>query len=349
MPVALYQRAARQGHYPALLDVGDAFWYGRGMAPDWSRAGEVYSRAPLGQAFFNRGYMHQHGAGVPQDFHLAKRYYDKAASMQPTAWFPVKCALAALAVHSLLESIAPGRLLPAALLKQLLFPPLQQPGVNTAGQVAGSVRLRGGSAVVRGLLRFLQILSIPAAAAGAAMGRAMEAVTGSEAGESMLVAALVVVLLLVLRRRRALRALYGPPPGPLERQLSQPLPENANQDEAQASTAIGLPAAEDVDNGSGNSGGSSSGEVGTASHGAVSGGSRHDAAALSHVPATAAMLQQRVDSSPPASVPSNTTAVAATDRRLSSGQQASAGRERDSGSSVHRSSTDEHPALMTPE
>lgn len=40
--------------------------YGRGTKPDWQRAGEVYAKATLGQAFFNLGYMHQYGAGLPQ-------------------------------------------------------------------------------------------------------------------------------------------------------------------------------------------------------------------------------------------------------------------------------------------
>lgn len=40
--------------------------YGRGTKPDWQRAGEVYAKANLGQAYFNLGYMHQYGAGLPQ-------------------------------------------------------------------------------------------------------------------------------------------------------------------------------------------------------------------------------------------------------------------------------------------
>lgn len=48
--------------------------------------------------------------------------------------------------------------------------------------------------------------------------------SSGDGGETMVLLGLVVVLLAVLRRRRALRALYGPPPGPLQRQLSRPLP-----------------------------------------------------------------------------------------------------------------------------
>jgi SEL1 protein len=33
------------------------------------------------QSMFNLGYMHQYGIGLPQDFHLAKRYFDMAAQV----------------------------------------------------------------------------------------------------------------------------------------------------------------------------------------------------------------------------------------------------------------------------
>lgn len=32
---------------------------------------------PSCQALFNLGYMHEYGAGLPQDLHLAKRFYDR--------------------------------------------------------------------------------------------------------------------------------------------------------------------------------------------------------------------------------------------------------------------------------
>lgn len=40
--------------------------------------------------------MHQHGIGLRQDFHLAKRYYDSAAETHPDAKWPVNLALAGL-------------------------------------------------------------------------------------------------------------------------------------------------------------------------------------------------------------------------------------------------------------
>lgn len=47
--------------------------YGRGTKPDWQRAGEVYAKANLGQAYFNLGYMHQYGAGLPQVRRCSRR------------------------------------------------------------------------------------------------------------------------------------------------------------------------------------------------------------------------------------------------------------------------------------
>jgi hypothetical protein len=40
--------------------------------------------------------MHEHGEGLPKDFHLAKRYYDKALATNPSAALPVYLALAGL-------------------------------------------------------------------------------------------------------------------------------------------------------------------------------------------------------------------------------------------------------------
>lgn len=258
MPVALYQRAARQGHLPALLAVGDAFWYGRSVHADWSRAGEFYSKAPLSQAFFNRGFMHQHGAGLPQDFHLAKRYYDKALSLQPAAWFPVRIALAGLSLHSFLETPSlKRRLLPSVLLKRLLFSPLQQPEGDSAQQVASSLQLSGGSAAARGVLWALRQLTTATSAAAGATTWTLGLVSGGEMGESILIVALLVLLLLVLRRRRALRALYGPPPGPVERQLSRPLTGDTDAAEPRAPAAVVSPAPESHPSGSDDNAGTS--------------------------------------------------------------------------------------------
>lgn len=52
------------------------------------------------QASFDLGHAYEMGAGVPRDLHLAKRYYDKALSIEPDAYLPVQIALARLRLKS---------------------------------------------------------------------------------------------------------------------------------------------------------------------------------------------------------------------------------------------------------
>lgn len=109
--VAMLGRAAAQGNAAALVTLGDSFWYGKGVARDWARAGRVYAEAArhrLAQALFNLGYMHQHGAGAPKDLHLAKRYYDRTAETAPDARLAAFLALAGLHVQSWWEQVQPS-------------------------------------------------------------------------------------------------------------------------------------------------------------------------------------------------------------------------------------------------
>lgn len=71
----LYSRASDQMNIHALLAVADAYYYGRGVKLDWRHAARLYEKASerSAQALFNLGYMHQYGAGLEQDLHLAKR------------------------------------------------------------------------------------------------------------------------------------------------------------------------------------------------------------------------------------------------------------------------------------
>ena len=71
----------------------------QGTERDWERAAGAYKHARLqanAQAIFNLGYMHEHGEGLPRDFHLAKRYYDEAVQTNPSAALPVYLALTGL-------------------------------------------------------------------------------------------------------------------------------------------------------------------------------------------------------------------------------------------------------------
>lgn len=110
MAVTMLGRAAAQGNAAALVKLGDSFWYGKGVARDWVRAGRVYAEAArhrLAQALFNLGYMHQHGAGVPKDLHLAKRYYDRTAETASDARLAASLALSGLHVQSWWEQVQP--------------------------------------------------------------------------------------------------------------------------------------------------------------------------------------------------------------------------------------------------
>lgn len=76
LAVQLYSRAADQMNVHALLQVADSYYYGRGVPVNWAYAAQLYEKASerSAQALFNLGYMHQFGAGLEQDLHLAKRY-----------------------------------------------------------------------------------------------------------------------------------------------------------------------------------------------------------------------------------------------------------------------------------
>lgn len=95
------QRAAEQGNYPARLKVGDYTYYGNGIEADPSKAAYHYRIAAeegsQAQAFFNLGWMHQHGIGLEKDKPLAKRYYDNAMAVHPDdAMIPCSLALLSL-------------------------------------------------------------------------------------------------------------------------------------------------------------------------------------------------------------------------------------------------------------
>ena len=54
--------------------------------------------------------MHENGVGsIPQDFHMAKRYYDLAYELNKEAYLPVKMALAKLRLRSWWNGISGGK------------------------------------------------------------------------------------------------------------------------------------------------------------------------------------------------------------------------------------------------
>ena len=124
LAISLYQRAAAQGNHEALLQVGDSYYYGKGVPRDWTQAAAMYAEASqhrIAQASYNLGFMHEYGAGLPQDIHLAKRYYDKALEAQSDAYLPIMLALFGLWVHSWWLSLKPYLPESASWLTQRIF------------------------------------------------------------------------------------------------------------------------------------------------------------------------------------------------------------------------------------
>jgi len=96
-----WTRAASQGYSAARVRLGDYYYYGLGTDIDFEAAAFHYRIASEqqnnAQAMFNLGYMHELGHGMPQDIHLAKRFYDMAADTSTDAKVPVALALTKLA------------------------------------------------------------------------------------------------------------------------------------------------------------------------------------------------------------------------------------------------------------
>lgn len=90
--LAAYEISAQQGAVGADLKIGDFYYYGMGTEVNYRKAVTHYraaSEARNAQAMFNLAYMHEHGIGLPQDLHLAKRFYDMAAETSQDAVWPV--------------------------------------------------------------------------------------------------------------------------------------------------------------------------------------------------------------------------------------------------------------------
>lgn len=88
--------SADQGNIEGYVKVGDYYYYGMGTEPQMDKSVRMYRKAAdalNAQANFNLGYMHEMGKGLPQDYYLAKRYYDSAKDIDSGAYIPVMMAL----------------------------------------------------------------------------------------------------------------------------------------------------------------------------------------------------------------------------------------------------------------
>jgi len=105
-----WTRSAAQNNVDALVKVGDYYYHGLGVPNEpenirWEKAAGYYRSAADTQysalAMWNLGWMYEHGYGVPQDFHLAKRHYDFALDTNLEAYLPVTLSLFRLHARSL--------------------------------------------------------------------------------------------------------------------------------------------------------------------------------------------------------------------------------------------------------
>lgn len=106
----LFKRSAEQGNVMSLLQLGDCYYYGNGVEQDWVRASAIYyeaykERSP--EAMFYLGFMHEFGAGVPQDLHLALKFYNMAKHTNADAALPVYLATAWLRAHKAWQWLRP--------------------------------------------------------------------------------------------------------------------------------------------------------------------------------------------------------------------------------------------------
>ncbi|CAG7854812.1 SubName: Full=Related to Sel-1 homolog {ECO:0000313/EMBL:CCA68700.1} [Serendipita indica DSM 11827] len=106
--IMYWTRSAAQGDVDAMVKLGDLHYHGIGVdeppalrhekaAGYYHAAADSYSTI----AMWNIGWMYENGIGAPQDFHLAKRYYDMALDYNHSAQFPIVLSLIKLHLRSL--------------------------------------------------------------------------------------------------------------------------------------------------------------------------------------------------------------------------------------------------------
>lgn len=107
-----WTRSSRQGTIDALVKMGDYYLNGIGTEVDVDKAVQCYTGASeylqSAQALYNLGWMHEHGVGLDQDYHLAKRYYDSAVETNDEAYLPVTLSLLKLRAKSAWNTMTHG-------------------------------------------------------------------------------------------------------------------------------------------------------------------------------------------------------------------------------------------------
>ncbi|KAL6764024.1 hypothetical protein V8C86DRAFT_2480771 [Haematococcus lacustris] len=197
----LLKRSAEMGNVASLLAMADAYFHGDGVNQDWARSSAIYyeayqERSP--EAMFNLGFMHEFGAGVPQDLTLAGRFYDMALHTSQDAALAVYCAKAWLLLHQVWAWLRPRLPALGTSVWDNVFV-LRPPHTSVLGQwtsvAASLLPHRSVMRVELGLWQWLQ---------NAGLVDLATAVTGQkDVGETAFLAALVLLLVMVLRARQA--------------------------------------------------------------------------------------------------------------------------------------------------
>lgn len=109
-----WTRSARQSNIDSLVKMGDYYLKGIGTPADMEKAASCYAAAceyhKSAMAYYNLAWMHENGAGLDQDFHLAKRYYDLALETNEEAYLPVTLSLLKLRIRSAWNTLTNGRI-----------------------------------------------------------------------------------------------------------------------------------------------------------------------------------------------------------------------------------------------
>ncbi|KAK4197851.1 hypothetical protein QBC40DRAFT_284721 [Triangularia verruculosa] len=112
LALTYWTRSARQGNIDSLVKMGDYYLKGIGAEPDVDKALQCYQGASeyqqSAQAMYNLGWMHEHGVGLQQDYHLAKRHYDAAYEINEEAYLPVSLSLLKLRAKSAWNTFTNG-------------------------------------------------------------------------------------------------------------------------------------------------------------------------------------------------------------------------------------------------
>ncbi|KAK6194040.1 hypothetical protein LQW54_011842 [Pestalotiopsis sp. IQ-011] len=112
LALVYWTRSAVQSNVDSLVKMGDYYLDGIGTDAAIDKAAQCYTGASehfqSGQALYNLGWMHEHGVGLKQDFHLAKRYYDHALETNDEAYLPVTISLMRLRLRSAWNTFTNG-------------------------------------------------------------------------------------------------------------------------------------------------------------------------------------------------------------------------------------------------